>query len=288
MTCVICLSAATASAKPWRGVTPLRSTRSDVEKLLGPPTQEDAGYVFENERAQIIYSSQRCQEDLPGGWNVPHDTVAEIQVTPIKDLSVTDLPVNWQSLEPIYSVRSSRIDYLDDKEGTRYTTQDGFVRTITYLASAQDKKEFACAPYKYAASVAEGAKLIRFEQYPFDSYSRIPFEDARVRLDLFASQLQDTIKARPNSRGFIIVYAGQAAHKAEAKTIADCAKNYLVKVRGADPESIVAVDAGYQNELKVELYILPNDAYPPMLKPTVSPKRVQILDGEFEPCKEAK
>jgi len=288
MTCVICLSAGTASAKPWLGVTPLHSTRSDVEKLLGPPNQEDEGYVFENERALIIYSSQRCQEDMPGGWNVPQNTVVEIQVTPVKDLSVADLPVKWQSLEPIYAVSSSRIDYLDDKGGTRYTTQDGFVRTITYLASAQDEKEFACAPYKYAAPVAEGATLIRFEQYPFDSYSRIPFEDAQVRLDFFASQLHDTIKAKPNSRGFILVYAGQSAHSAEAKTMADCAKNYLVKMRGADPESIVAVDAGYQHELKVELYILPNDAYPPMLKPTVSPMRVQILDGEFKPCQDAK
>ena len=277
---------ATASARAWRGVIPLHSTKSEVEKLLGPPNEEEAGYVFETERAVITYATQRCHEDLPGGWNVPQDTVLEVQVFLLKDVVLADLPVNWQTLEQIYSVRTSRIDYLDAKQGMRYATQDGLVRAITYLASEEDEKKFGCAPYKYAAPVPEGAKLNRFEQYPFDSYSRIPFEDAKVRLDLFASQLQDTIKARPNSRGFILVYAGQAAHNAEAKTIAECAKGYLVKVRGADPESIVAVDAGYQNESQVELYIMPNDAYPPLLKPTVSPKKIQILEGAFEPCKD--
>ena len=263
----------------------MHSTRSDVEKLLGEPNEEDGGYLFENERAAIIYAGQRCQEDLPGGWNVPQNTVVEIQVSPIKDVALADLAINWQALEQIYSVRTARIDYLDAKQGIRYATEGGLVRSITYLASEEDEKKFACAPYKYAAPVPEGAKLNRFEQYPFDSYGRIPFEDAKGRLDLFASQLQDTIKARPNSRGFILVYAGRAAHKAEAKTIADCAKNYLVKERRVDPDSIVAVDAGYQNEFKVELYIMPGDAYPPRMKPTVSPKRVQILEGELEPCK---
>jgi hypothetical protein len=63
------------------------------------------------------------------------------------------------------------------------------------------------------------------------------------------------------------------------------AKNYLVKVRQADPETIVAVDGGYQEEFTVQLYIYPINAYPPVLLPTVSPKKVQILKGRFKPCR---
>lgn len=263
---------------------PLHSTRADVEKLLGPPNDEDSGYDLENERAMITYGAHRCEEDLPGGWNVPLNTVIEIRVSSDKDVTMADLPVHWNDLEKIYAVHTQQIDYLDAEEGIRYTTVDGLVRAITYIGSAEDEQKFSCGPYKYAAPVPEGAKLNRFEQYPFDSYGKIPFEDAKARLDNFVAQLLETKKAKPNSRGFILVYAGQSAHDAEAKTIAECAKSYLVKVRGADPDSIVAVDGGYQNEFKVELYIMPNDAYPPMLKPTVSPKRVQILEGEFSPC----
>jgi hypothetical protein len=284
LACALVLISKDASAKTWRGIVPLHSTRAEVEKLLGTPNNEDAGYTFEDEQAFITFVSGRCEEDLPGGWNLPSNTVAEIRVQSNKDIALADLPVQWQTLEQIYSVRTPLIDYLDAEEGVRYSTVDGLVRAITYIGAAADEKKFSCGPYKYAAPVPDGAKLNRFEQYPFDSYGKIPFEDAKGRLDSFAAQLLETSKARPDSRGFILVYAGQSSHEGEARTIADCAKNYLVKVRGANPDSIVAVDGGYQNEFKVELYIMPGDAYPPMLKPTVSPKRVQILTSPFDPC----
>lgn len=263
---------------------PLHSTRADVENLLGPHVDEATGYDIDGESAAITYGSGRCEENLPGGWNVPPNVVTEIRVSSNSDRTLADVLTPGRTLEQIYAVHTARIHYLDAEEGVRYTTVDGYVRAITYVGSAEDEKKFSCGPYKYAAPVPEGAKLTRFEQYPFDSYGRIPFEDATARLDIFVIQLRETIKARPNSRGFILVYAGQSAHNAEARTIADCAKNYLVKVRGATPDSIVAVDGGYQNEFRVELYILPDDAYPPMLKPTVSPKNVEILTGDFNPC----
>jgi hypothetical protein len=285
---VLVLTPKCASAKAWRGIVPLHSTRADVERILGPPNVEDSGYDIEDERATITYASRRCEADLPGGWNVPSNTVVEILVSLDREITLADLTVQANTMEPIYAVHTSQINYLNAEEGIRYTTVDGLVRAITYIGSAEDEKKFSCGQYKYAAPVPDGAKLNRFEQYPFDSYGKIPFEDAKARLDTFVIQLLETNKEKPNSRGFILVYAGQSAHDAEAKAFADCAKNYLIKVRGADPDSIVAVDGGYQNEFKVELYIMPNDAYPPMIKPTVSPKKVQILEGEFDPCKDEK
>jgi hypothetical protein len=282
--CALLLVSSSASAKTWRGIVPLHSTRADVEKLLGPPNNEDSGYDFEDEKAFITYGFHKCEEDLPGGWNLPLETVVEVRVSSNKEVSMADLSVPWQTLEQIYSVRTSQIEYLNADEGLRYTTVDGFVRAISYIGSAEDQKKFSCGPYKYAAEVPDGVKMNRFEQYPFDSYGKIPFEDARVRLDKFVNQLLETNKVTPNSRGFILVYAGRSAHEAEARDVADCAKNYLLKVRGAKPDTIVAVDGGYQNEFKVELYIMPGDAYPPMLKPTVSPKKIEILTGPFDPC----
>jgi hypothetical protein len=288
LACAVFFSAGAVSAKAWRGIVPLHSTRAEVEKLLGRQVEEGLGYDLEDEHVAITYSSQKCDMDLPGGWNVSPNTVIEIQVSSTRDLLMADLPVRWQDLEPTYSTKTVQISYLDARAGVRYTTDNGLVPAITYLGSAEDQKGLSCGAYKYAAPVPDDAKLTRFEQRPFESFGRMTFEHAKVFLDRFVIQLLETIKARPNSRGFILVYAGEAAHNAEAKTMADCVKNYAIKVRGADPESIVAVDAGYQNEFRVELYIMPNDSYPPMLKPTVSPKTVQILDGELEACKDGK
>jgi len=279
----------TAAAKAWRGIVPLHSTRAEVERLLGPPTVEDFGYRFEDEIATITYSSGACEEGLPGGWNIPLNTVVEIRVSSNREINLADALPKGRTFEQIYGIEKTQIDYLDAEEGVQYTTREGLIQAVTFTGSAADEKKLSCGAYKYAAPVPEGAQLNRFLQHPFDSYgSKSSNADANSRLDVFAQQLRESNQDKSIFRGFILVYAGRSAHVQEAKKVADCAKDYLVRLRQAKPDEIIAVDAGYQDEFKVELYIMPNDAYPPMLKPTVSPKKVQILEGEFNPCKDEK
>ncbi len=278
-----------AAAKAWRGIVPLHSTRAEVERLLGPPNVEDSGYLFEDETATITYSSRACEEGLPGGWNIPLNTVVEIRVSSNREISLVDVLPKGKTFEQIYAIEKTQIDYLDAEEGVQYTARDGLIMAVTYTGSASDVKKLSCGAYQYAAPVPEGAQLNRFAQHPFDSYSgKSSDADANSRLDVFAQQLRESNHDKSNFRGFILVYAGRSAYVQEAKKVADCAKNYLVRVRQAKPDEILAVDAGYQDQFKVELYIMPNDAYPPLLKPTVSPKKVQILEGEFNPCKDEK
>jgi len=271
------------TAKAWREIVPLHSTRADVEKLLGPPTFEDSGYDIDGERALISYSAQGCAEDLPGGWNVPPNTVVNISVSSTKDLKLADVLVAGRNYEQIFGTHTPHINYVDVQDGVRYLTIDGSVQTISYFGAEADDKKLRCGEYKYAAPVPAGAKN-KFEQYPFDSYGRIPFADAEARLDTFVIQLLELNKKQSNYRGFVIVYAGRSAHDKEAQSVAECSKNYLVKVREAPSETIVAVDGGYRDEFIVELYIMPNDAYPPMLMPKVAPRKVEILPGAFTPC----
>lgn len=82
------------------------------------------------------------------------------------------------------------------------------------------------------------------------------------------------------------MYAGRRAYAAEGQFSADCAKNYLVKVRGMDADSLIAADGGFREELRVELYLSPKDVYPPLLMPTVSPKKVKILPGMLRRCEQ--
>jgi hypothetical protein len=275
---------ATASGKTWKGIVPLHSTRADVQKILGEPTQEDSGYEIDGDRVEINYSAQGCQDGLPGGWKVPTDTVVSISVLSTKETKLADVLGAGKKYDQIYAVHTPRVDYVDVQEGVRYTTDgDDLVREVTYLATDADDKKLRCGEYRYAAPVPSGAKN-KFEQIPYDSYGKMPFEDAEGRLDSFLLELQTMNQDKPLYRGFILVYAGRSALASEAATIAQCSKNYLVSMRKADPETIIAADAGYRDEFKVELYIIPNDAYPPMLMPTVSPKKVEILPGSLSPC----
>ena len=284
LACVVLLTSRAASAKAWKGIVPLHSTRADVERVLGPPTVEDNGYDIDGERVLITYSSQGCQEGLAGGWKVAANTVVSISVTPKNEIKLTDVLVSGKNYDQIYRIHTPQlVDYVDVQDGVRYLANADSVQSTTYISSEADDRKFRCGEYKYAAPVPAGAKN-KFEQIPFDSYGKIPFEDVEARLDSFMIQLQNMNEGAPHYRGFIIVYAGQSAHAAEASTTAECSKNYLVKVRKADPETVIVADGGYRDEFIVELYIIPNDAYPPMLLPTVSPKKVEILPGVSTPC----
>ena len=53
--------ASASEAKSWRGITPLKSTRADVERLLGQPNGLGR-YQFENERAYILYADDECRQ----------------------------------------------------------------------------------------------------------------------------------------------------------------------------------------------------------------------------------
>ncbi|MDX6383830.1 MAG: hypothetical protein QOK48_1403, partial [Blastocatellia bacterium] len=277
--CIVLFFPQAAAAKAWRGIVPLHSTRGDVERLLGPPNLEDSGYEIDGARVQISYTARGCQEGLPSGWSVPADTVVSISVSAGDELLLNDVLVSGRTYDQIYAVHTPQlIQYVDAEEGVRYSSIEGYVLTTTYFGTAADDKKLRCGESKYAAPVPAGAKN-RFEQVPFDSYGRIPFADAKDRLDNFGVQLQSLNESKSNYRGFIIVYAGRSAHAGDAANTAECSKTYLVTRRKFDPEIVIAADGGYRDDFTVELYIMPNDSYPPMLTPTVSPRKVEILPG---------
>lgn len=63
------------SAKDWRGIIPLHSTREDVIRLLGPSpdaNQIRSKYFLENEDVYIVFASSedyfdKCVKQLPAG-----------------------------------------------------------------------------------------------------------------------------------------------------------------------------------------------------------------------------
>ena len=70
-------------AQNWRQIVPLKSTRADVERLLGSSKEAYlANYTLEEGNLFIEYSSGPCRPDRKGGWNVPENTVVLVRFTP--------------------------------------------------------------------------------------------------------------------------------------------------------------------------------------------------------------
>lgn len=138
--CTIWLcSASILHAKEWRGIVPLKSTRADVEKLLGKPN-DLRRYQFENERAYINYS-RGCARIDDCLCLVPKDTVIYIFVTLEADLKFSDLKIDRAKYHKTRSTHLPGIvTYANDEEGIIYTVddEDDEVMDITYLQAAGD------------------------------------------------------------------------------------------------------------------------------------------------------
>jgi hypothetical protein len=132
-------------AKDWRGITPLRSTRADVERLLGPP-QSDSGsvYVTEGERVSVTYSRRACDY----GWRVPLDTVVSFFVHPKKPPKLSDLKLDEKRYERRRDLHIETLYYyVDPQEGINYTVDSGggVVTAVEYYPSLKDKA-LLCQP----------------------------------------------------------------------------------------------------------------------------------------------
>jgi hypothetical protein len=144
LTLLVLTITADCHAKSWRGITPLKSTRADVERLFGKPNNLGR-YEIENERAYVIYSDGPC---IIGYQNlgkpkcecfVEKDTVLRIGVT--LDSAVA-LPEFDKTKFSRASLRSnvSMFTYSDLADGVVYTVDEshGTLTAIDYWPSATD------------------------------------------------------------------------------------------------------------------------------------------------------
>lgn len=281
---VLVFGATSASAKVWRGIEPLHSSRADVERLLGPPNYQGTRYDFPEETGSIEYAVDGCKEGLPGGWNVPKDIVIKIEIYLKSPRETNDVLIPGKEYEEIYgSDLPGYKEYIDNEEGIRFFSDNGVVHHLEYIPAAKDKG-LSCGDYKYAAPVRAGVKLKRVERLTWDQFGDKPFEEAKGRLDNFVIQLFNLDKKDSQWHGYIVVYAGSRAYAGEAQFKADCYRNYLVRFRGMDPAKLFAANGGFREEPYVELYLQPADFYPPLMEPTVSPKKVKIINRRLRNC----
>jgi len=267
-------AASSVDARGWRGIAPLHSTRADVERLLGPPTEAinkySVTYSTPTETATIRYTAA-----LPCGigakysqWKVPGDTVESIMVTLIPPVPLSKLGID----ESKYKKRSGGhrpqdVYYMNDQEGESIRVFAGEVQDIDYYGASSDDS-LACAGLRRSGLDCEGLTPPHF-----DSYGAIDPETEKLRLDNFSITLLD----EKDRTGYIIAYAGPRARAGEAKAHAERAKNYLVTVRHFSANRLKAIDGGYREEPQVDLYVVPKGICSPTPTPTIDPRDVKMI-----------
>ncbi len=131
----------------WKGLTPLKSTRADVEKILGKPSRSVPGPVIygnDSERVDVAYARDRC-EYANGGWNVPANTVIRLEVRPVKTVLLEDLSFDRSKYDVSkWSHPSYWKTYRNEEEGISLETTDlgkntEIVRVIQYFPKLSDQ-----------------------------------------------------------------------------------------------------------------------------------------------------
>ena len=116
------------------------------------------------------------------------------------------------------------------------------------------------------------------------SYGARPRNKEIAQLNAFAVQLE----AHPGTSGYLLVYGARRGRAAESQDAIGRAKAYLVKRRGIDAGRIVTVDAGFKEELTIELWIVPSGAVPPRPESTLDSTETKIIRTRQEKSAQSK
>jgi hypothetical protein len=193
-------------AKDWRGITPLKSTRTDVERLLGKDTQ--GSYEFPDERASIRYSEGPCQglyEPLRKNYCeclVPKDTVLSIHVVPRRYKKFSSLQPDWSTTfrREIFRPGFPEYIYNSSVEGMRFRVDESRDKIITvdYSASAKDCQD---------VSNAKGQKLNSWR-------GLVPLHSTRSEVDPLLGSATFTVPSvggyKTQNEGVMVRYVKQS------------------------------------------------------------------------------
>jgi hypothetical protein len=123
-----------SQAECWQGITPLQSTRADVERLLGKPlpgeVSSSAVYRLEVGEVHIRYAASRlCGEPDRCECRVPDDTVIDISVDSQVKAKFSSLNIDKRAFERFPLV-----------ENTNITIYRNAVAGVVYAVSEKEDK----------------------------------------------------------------------------------------------------------------------------------------------------
>ena len=270
----ILLFAATAEAKSWRGIVPLHTTRSQVEQLIGPPTEQNGPhsvvYKTPNETVLIDYAKGGpCGiGEKYSRWRVAPNTVTSIFITPMPGSPLSKLSIDESRYKRFIVGHLSETRYVNALEGEALSVVGNEVRSIDYFAAAGDS-HLECPDLPKADRT-------NCEYVPdaFDSLGEMGVKLEHFFLDNFHFAL-----SQKKATAYVIAYAGMRARPNEAKKRGDRAKQYLIAVWHYPADQIKVIDGGYRERRDVDLYVVPAGACPPTPFPTVDPRDVAIIRG---------
>lgn len=146
--------AARVNAEPWRGIIPLKSTRSDVERLLGKPLPGNmkfyVTYKLDSEEVRVRYAEKTlCTRKDECECRVPDDTVLNVVVRPKTRINFSSLALDKLKFHPIVNPENANnVAYSNSDAGLMYVVskRDDLVLYVQYGPTAKDCADALTSP----------------------------------------------------------------------------------------------------------------------------------------------
>src|ERR1043165_7650396 len=174
------LIAVRVNAEPWKGIVPLKSTRSDVERLLGKPLPGNiksyVTYEIESDEVRVHYADKSlCSRFDDCECYVADDTVLNIVVRFKEKPTFSSLGLNLSKFHPIVNPENpNNVAYSNSNAGIMYviSKRDDVVSYVQYSPAAKD-----CLDAKSGRRFSKGAPN---RSLPASRTSRRAIDNLRV------------------------------------------------------------------------------------------------------------
>jgi hypothetical protein len=141
-------SAQMPSTTDWRGLSPLKSNRMDVERTLGPPDQkienQQMTYYFPEVVVYFYFTSNpKCREKVPyTSWDVTPDTLTGIFVSLRHPKSIEETGIDlrkYQKMKGDYDLVNHYYYVNPDDDGFSIEVGNSYVGGYHYAPGSKHK-----------------------------------------------------------------------------------------------------------------------------------------------------
>ena len=139
------------SMQGWKGIMPLHSSRADVERALGAPSDSCKAlcrYETKTEVVFVKYSGDPCTNNDDNRWRVPANTVISVTVNLENRLKFSSLKLNRKKFSKTNDPELDRYSsYTSVELGVDYSVDsNGRVYSIEWFPTVNDERTLLCSP----------------------------------------------------------------------------------------------------------------------------------------------
>ena len=140
---------ASQSTSSWKGITPLHSSRGDVERVLGAPSDactELCHYQTRTEKVFVRYSEERCKRGEANPLDIPSNIVVSLTVYPEVKPALRSLRLN---LKEFTKTKDPELQghwiYTNAEQGVTYEVSNkNRVLSTEWFGAAKDLQSLRC------------------------------------------------------------------------------------------------------------------------------------------------